>query len=137
MQEHDINQILKLNRISKFLHKLHLLPRQRRAIDSSRHFVVTNEDIDKEKPERYDKINIMADVDGFDPLDNAADRRLLFEVAAIRLNGEDFKDETSQEDTDGGGGIFGSTEEDEDSESESDGKKQNYQKASYGGKESS
>ena len=79
----------------------------------------------------------MADVDGFDPLDNAADRRLLFEVAAIRLNGEDFKDETSQEDTDGGGGIFGSTEEDEDSESESDGKKQNYQKASYGGKESS
>ena len=51
MEEHDINLMLKLNRISMLFHKLHLLPRQRKVVDFSRRYVIADADVQKAIPE--------------------------------------------------------------------------------------
>ena len=45
MKEHDINLMLKLNRVSILLHKLYLLPRQRRMVDMAQNFVISDADL--------------------------------------------------------------------------------------------
>ena len=38
-----------------------------------------------------------ANVDGFDPVGNTVDRRLLFEVTGIKINDHEFEDESSDD----------------------------------------
>ena len=115
MEEHDINLMLKLNRISMLFHKLHLLPRQRKVVDFSRRYVIADADVQKAIPEEMwqKEQNIEGAMFGFDPHNDITDRRLLFDVAGIRLNDTEFRDGSSDEEVEGDDVDRGGVEEKE------------------------
>ena len=48
-KETDIQAVIASNRVSRFIHKTALLARQRRAIDYSHKFVITDSDVARDK----------------------------------------------------------------------------------------
>ena len=94
--ESDIVDLIQLNRVSRFLHKINFLSRQRKAVGRTHKFVITGQDIlsskkesskrgQESKKEKSRTVNEL--LDGFDPFGDTAsnelDRRLLFEVAGL------------------------------------------------------
>ena len=96
-KEQDIQYIIEMNRISRLVHKAVFLNRQRRAINFSNKYVITNKDVQqdtlakkKDKPaETFDE-NVSKILTGFDPENNLQDRRILFEVTHMRVSRDDF-----------------------------------------------
>ena len=94
---------------------MNFLSRQRRAVKYSHKYVITHNDTkrdDEEKDKHQDTFDIDPNADvaklleGFDPINNQQDRRILFEVTGMRLHNDEFQgdssddselDETSQE----------------------------------------
>ena len=52
--EHDIQHVIEMNRISRLLHKVHFLPRQRYAVDFSHKFVIADKDLATEGRSKQD-----------------------------------------------------------------------------------
>ena len=109
-QEQDIQYLIQMNRISRLLHKFTLEARQRRAINYSHKYVISEKDIKRAEVAKADGEVAKAPEDndttekilnGFDPNKNEKDRRLLYEVAGIRLFENEFIDDSSS-DSDGG-----------------------------------
>ena len=112
-----------MNRISRLLHKINFLSRQRHALDYSHKYVITNRDLSRATAvaaadkfasfERRRKrqallvrpaVDVQAQKDqvlrDFDPAMNENDRRILFEVTGMRLDKDDFRDGESSNETD-------------------------------------
>ena len=72
-----------MNRISRILHKVKFLSRQRKAIAYSNKYVINNRDI-KQRTSKTDlvieKLETAKVLAGFDPVKNFQDRRVLYEV---------------------------------------------------------
>ena len=101
-----------MNRITKIIHRVKFNTRQRRAVDHYRKYVISQNDVDKEKNRTKmhentvdankgdTKYQIRKLLKHFDPEDNKWDRRALFEVTGIRLYEGDFlESDTSDEET--------------------------------------
>ena len=82
--------MIEMNRITRILYKASLLTRQRDAIRYGSKYVISNRDLqkaDQAKPDQDSKL-----LDGFDPLENDQDRRILYEVTGLRLFENEFRD---------------------------------------------
>ena len=98
-----------MNRITKLIHRVKFNTRQRRTINYFKKFVISKDDIVKEKQrKKFQSNNQPIDVaivnrkllKRFDPEDDKWDRRALFEVTGIRLYDGDFlESDTSDEET--------------------------------------
>ena len=88
--EQDIQNLISLNRVSRLVHKANFLARQRRAVNFSRKFVISNVDIQIER-DAADSASVLAEdrtitastesvLRGFDPYNLEVDRRLLYET---------------------------------------------------------
>ena len=104
-KERDIQYIIEMNRISRLLHRLKFLSRQRRAIKYSDRYVISVKDtrhLDTERPDPQDqkdkddqdKAKVL---EGFDPQNNYHDRLMLYEVIGVRLRTNEFQDLSSSE----------------------------------------
>lgn len=105
--EQDVEEIVRLNRISRLQQRASLLSRQRKAASFARRYVVADEDLDQKlklqngplSAGSLDKVKEV--VNGFNPSADGVDRRLLFEVARIKLDTDaNFKTECSDDDRD-------------------------------------
>ena len=109
MHEHDIQEIIAMNRITKLMHKAWFLKRQRRAVNFGHKFTITDWDVqvsEKKATQRsiqretvddemlsVDRERILEELlSGFDPALNEADRRILFELTGLRIYQDEFKD---------------------------------------------
>ena len=108
-----------MNRVTKLIHKAWFLKRQRRAINFGHKFTISDLDIEiaetraskrstQKESVNEDILSVDRDkileqlLDGFDPVQNEADRRILFELTGLRLYDGEFKDcETSSDDSEG------------------------------------
>ena len=97
-----------MNRITKIIHRVKFNTRQRRTINHYKKYVISRDDLKKEKErrERNQNQEKVVDIIGenrkllrhFEPDDNWWDRRALFEVTGIRMEENDFLDsDTSDE----------------------------------------
>ena len=88
-----------MNRISRLLHKMNFLARQRRAVKYSHKYVITVNDTKRaSKPSSDEESKADATkkvLEGFDPLNNEMDRRMMFEVTGMRLRNNEFQDDSS------------------------------------------
>ena len=109
-----------MNRVTKLIHKAWFLKRQRRAINFGHKFTISDLDIENAETQASKRLiqkeSVNEDIlsvdrdkileqllDGFDPVQNKADRRILFELTGLRLYDGEFKDcETSSDDDDEG-----------------------------------
>ena len=94
--------MIEMNRISALLHKMNFFARQRRAVKYTHKFVITAKDTKKQGNQQVsnDKdpiTNATKVLEGFDPVNNVVDRRLLFEVTGMRLHSDEFQDGESSE----------------------------------------
>ena len=103
-KEGDIQYIIEMNRISSLLHRINFLGRQRLAVRYSHRYVISDKDIkkaEKEKPQAFvdDDPNTIDKkvLEGFDPINNQLDRRMLFEVTGMRLHSDEFNDNSSSD----------------------------------------
>lgn len=93
--------MIEMNRITRLLHLASFLKRQRRAVGFSKRYVVSDRDLLPEKQGKqsalsHDEVAALVLKD-FDPEKDERDRRLLFEVTQLRLDDNDFRDQTSSE----------------------------------------
>jgi len=97
-----------MNRITKIIHRVKFNTRQRRTVNHYKKFVISRDDLkrEKERKERNKNVEKVIDIIGenrkllkhFEPEDNWWDRRALFEVTGIRLEENDFlESDTSDE----------------------------------------
>ena len=90
-----------MNRVSRLLHKIHFLARQRRAVKYSYKYVITAQATKKAASEpQYSKEEDSQAIatkllDGFDPANNQHDRLILYEVTGMRLRRDEFRDQSS------------------------------------------
>ena len=105
-KEQDIQYIIEMNRISRLLHKINFLTRQRRAVQYTHKFVITAQDVkratakkDKNQDSNVKKpeTNSTKVLEGFDPINNEMDRLMLFEVTGMRLRNNEFQDDSSSD----------------------------------------
>ena len=108
-EEHDIQYLIEMNRVTRLLLKARFSSRQRPVISFSHKYVITAEDLylrersepKKSKSRRTEEeskelINIF--LDGFDTVENEMDRRIYYETTGIELIEGEFSDlETSDE----------------------------------------
>ena len=95
-----------MNRISKLIHKSWFHKRQRQAINQGRKYTISDKDVEnwksKKRPQSalsYEMI--LSDLlEGFDPENNTADRRILFEITGQRFYQDEFNDDQSSGDED-------------------------------------
>ena len=88
-EEHDIQRILSLNRISYFVNKMRFNSRQRLAVNYSRKFVILDHDIKAARDEAAvipERDSLKRVTEDFDPENNDTDRRLLYQITGLRLN---------------------------------------------------
>ena len=107
-KEQDIQHFIALNRLSHLVHKTFFLTRQRRAVNLARKFVISDKDMHAESKNskvhseadnfEYDADKILTE---FDPEQNEADRRLLFEITGLQLQADEFTDSDSASSSDG------------------------------------
>ena len=81
---------------------MNFLARQRRAVKYSNKYVITKRAATKKKDKTSssddDDNNAAAKVlEGFDPINNDVDRRMLYEVTGMRLRSNEFKDDSSSD----------------------------------------
>ena len=99
-----------MNRLTKLIHRVEFSTRQRRAVSHFKKYVISQEDVakDKLKSKNMTRANSFVDISAenrkllkrFDPEDDRWDRRALFEVTGIRLHDNDFlESDTSDEET--------------------------------------
>ena len=108
-EEHDIQYLIEMNRVTRLLLKARFSSRQRPVISFSHKYVITAEDLylrERSEPknsksrrteeESKELINIF--LDGFDTVENEMDRRIYYETTGIELIEGEFSDlETSDE----------------------------------------
>ena len=111
-QEQDIQYIMQMNRVTHLIHSSTFLARQRRAIKYGHKYVISDKYLDRKEHDRKLKKNerplleidssreISKVLDGFDPHNNAQDRRILFEVTGMRTNLEEFREGESSDSDD-------------------------------------
>ena len=87
-REQDIQYLIEKNRVSSLLHKMAFLSRQRLAIKYSRKYTINSGGASHRKVLVQDDANKV--LNGFDPVYDEQDRRMLFEVTGLRLNKEEF-----------------------------------------------
>ena len=90
-------------RISRFLAKLKLTRRQRLTIEFFKRYSVEMKDVDKNSfslKETKKGMSIETMINGLEPEHDAADRRLLFDVTGIKLDENDYQDESSLDEDD-------------------------------------
>ena len=104
--------MISLNRVTRLIHKTRFKARQRKAVSYFSKYVLSDKDIDSSGSERSDEEGKMADFlelsadtgmlfKGFDPENDAWDRRLLYEVTGMRLDEQDYRgDDTSSDEDD-------------------------------------
>ncbi len=95
-----------MNRITRMIHKVSFVARQRKSFDYFNKYVVTDRDIKvadlKKKKKKTRDLAKKVDssellVDGFDPEHSQTDRRILYEVTGLRLIDDEFMDEDSSD----------------------------------------
>ena len=98
-KEQDLQHLIEMNRISRLMHKMNFLARQRDSIKYSSRFVITDNDLAIEKTGKIGKKKQISDefeaerlLKDFDPFNDAIDRRILKEVLDIRLDANEFRD---------------------------------------------
>ena len=105
-KEQDIQHMIEMNRISRLLHKMNFLQRQRHAVSYSHKFVVTDQDIwklqartQKVSKEKFNdsETRIKAILKGFDPVNDKQDRCILYEITGMRLQVDEFRDGESSD----------------------------------------
>ena len=91
--------MIEMNRITRILYKASLLTRQRDAIRYGSKYVISDRDLQKADQAKPDQASKLSDtlaetklLDGFDPLENNQDRRILYEVTGLRLFENEFRD---------------------------------------------
>ena len=72
--------MIELSRISRLLHKVAFNVRQRRTIDFSQRYIITDQDKSEDEQEVCESFDINKLLDGFKPEESKEDRRLLYEV---------------------------------------------------------
>ena len=99
--------MIEMNRITRLLHKINFLARQRRAVNFSHKYVISDRDLARGEPPEPDAVGatepleVAAKVlDGFDPEASEKDRLILYEVSGLRLYLDEFQDSDSS-DSDG------------------------------------
>ena len=104
MKEHDLQYLIEMNRVTRLIHKACMLTRQRSTVDYSDSYVIKDYELAKlgaKQNSLYEgKTQWTADevMDGFDPMRNEWDRRLLYEVTGIQLNPGEFGDISDDDD---------------------------------------
>ena len=88
---------------------MNFLGRQRKAVDFSDKFVISDQDIIRSR-EAYQRCTprtierrvfpVAKMLDGFEPVEDALDRRLFYEVSGLKLNQDEFKSEDSYDESD-------------------------------------
>ena len=102
-KEHDIQRMIALNRITKIVHKVNFLTRQRIAINFAKRYVISDQDIkQEEKLLNHDILEgksaeeiaeyVLQD---FDPDNQVVDRRIFYEITGMRIFADEFSDEDS------------------------------------------
>ena len=86
------------------------LARQRRAINYGNKYVISDQQLEKSKGKKQSEVEAQDDANekdelskvliGFDPLNNAQDRLILYEVTGMRTNLDEFQDDASSTDSD-------------------------------------
>ena len=108
--EFDFEHIVQVLRISRFLAQLQLTRRQRLTVEFFRKYAVLPKDIKRlrdGKEKHVRGLSVDSIVKGLHPHDNAIDRRILFELAGVRLDEDEFREESSFEsEDDKSGGAF-------------------------------
>ena len=95
--------MIEMNRVTRLLHKMHFLSRQRRAVNFSHKFVISDKDLAREERAKDDTIDpdpaaVTARLhEGFDPESSEKDRLILYEVTGLRLFLNEFLDEDSSD----------------------------------------
>ena len=72
--------MIQIGRISRLLHKAAFDARQRRIIDFSQRYTITDLDKSEDEQDISESYDVDKLLDGFDPEESKEDRRLLFEV---------------------------------------------------------
>ena len=103
--------MIEMNRVSKLLHRARFLLRQRRTLRFFRRYVISAEDIKNAKVAKEKKVKneqerqvaqtvqMSSLLSGFDPENDAFDRRIFFEVTGKSI----IPDEFIQDNSSGGG----------------------------------
>ena len=99
-KEQDIQNIIEMNRITRFLHKTFFFARQRRTISHAHRYVIADKDINAASKQTWKEFEDFEDstariLKGFDPENDKMDRRLLYEVTGLVLNEDEFFDSDS------------------------------------------
>ena len=105
LQEQDIQYMIEMNRVTRVLHKATFLVRQRRAVDYSHRYVISDKDLTKADLASPDLINeklldpkfVDKLIEDFDPENSVEDRRILYEVTGQELFADEFFDEDSSD----------------------------------------
>ena len=112
-EEHDIQHIIKMNRVTRLLHKVHFLTRQRLIMAYKHKYVISADDIEKSNKEvpriKTDsalkktsdseiKQRIDFLLDGFNADTNDIDRRIYYEVTRSQIREGEFDNEDTSED---------------------------------------
>ena len=92
--ERDLKVIISLNRVSRFLHILHLNRKQRSIVPNSQTYTIFDEDLTKSKTVYEAPLSITEALEDFDPGESQIDRRLLFEVTKHSVICGEFSDES-------------------------------------------
>ena len=104
-EEQDIQAIISSNRVARIIHKATFKGRQRKAIDYSHKYIITDQNLvktavatKKEQNEKEDwVVRANTVVEGFDALNNEQDRRILYEMLGMRIYRDEFRDEDSSD----------------------------------------
>ena len=97
MREKDIENMIYSTRIQKFMQKTLLKKRQRDIVQYFMRYVIENDEIKKKDIARRQATANQL-VEGFEPIQDIYDRRILFEIAKRRVDADEYHEDTSFED---------------------------------------
>ena len=99
--------MIEMNRATRILFKTHFLSRQMKALAFGRKYIISERDVENadKAQDSEDIATVEPDVrvaellDGFDPVNNESDRRILFEVTGIRIYQDEFREQWSSDES--------------------------------------
>ena len=97
--ELDIESIITLNRVSRFIQKVQMHTRQRQTLPYSLDYMISDIPIRAERQLTTDEL-----IEGFDPEGNEIDRKILYATTRLKVENGEYSD--SDNDDDGGGNML-------------------------------
>ena len=101
-REKDVEHMIYNMRILRFMQKTTLKKRQRDIVQYFMRYLIEDDEINEQDISRRNKTAAQL-VEGFDPVNDPYDRRILFEVAKRRVEENDYAEDTSFEEEDNAG----------------------------------